>query len=107
MTGPQPGERRPSVLVTGGATGIGRAIVEAFVADGASVAFTYHASQMEADTLAGELGSDKCIAIAADFTNERQAALAVAQANEAFGPADVLVANAGGLIAPLRRPYGN
>lgn len=39
------------VLVTGGSRGLGRAIVEALVAHGTSVAFTYHSGKDQADEL--------------------------------------------------------
>lgn len=42
-------------LVTGGTRGIGRAIVLALAANGADVAFSYHASQAEAKTVVEEL----------------------------------------------------
>ncbi len=89
------------VLVTGGAVGIGAAVVERFVRDGAKVAFTYNASRAEASDLAARLG-DAVLAIAADLTDEAQAAAAVARATAAFGAPEVLVANTGGLVARAR-----
>jgi 3-oxoacyl-[acyl-carrier protein] reductase len=87
-----------SVLVTGGAVGIGRAIVSAFHACGASVAFTYKESSADAATLLQKLG-DRAKAIQADLRIERDAAKAVEQAEKNFGPPTILVANAGGLVA--------
>lgn len=43
------------VLVTGGARGLGRAVVAALATSGYEVTFTYNASSEAADTLAGEL----------------------------------------------------
>ena len=42
-------------LVTGGSRGIGRAIVTAFVAEGAKVALVYRGNQAAADDLVREL----------------------------------------------------
>ncbi|RXY26131.1 oxidoreductase, partial [Klebsiella pneumoniae] len=46
-----------SVLVLGGSRGIGAAIVRRFVADGASVVFSYSGSPQAAERLAAETGS--------------------------------------------------
>ncbi len=80
------------VLVTGGAGGIGSAIVRAFAAEGASVAIHYHTSKQEARDLADEVGG---AAIGADLTDELQADALVPTAIEVLGGLDVCVANAG------------
>ena len=46
-----------TVLITGGASGIGAAMVSAFVHHGANVAFTYWTSATEAGALVNALGS--------------------------------------------------
>ena len=60
---PPPGHRigistmaqaRKTALVTGGAKRIGKAIVEAFASQGASVAFTYLSSREKAEAIASE-----------------------------------------------------
>lgn len=80
------------VLVTGGAGGIGTAVVRAFAAEGARVAVHYHSSQVAAETLAKEVGG---VALAADLRDEAAADALVPAAVAALGRLDVCVANAG------------
>ena len=84
-----------NVLVTGGAYGIGRAIVEAFRARGASVAFSYLTSAAEAATLEAETGA---IGFHADLTAPGAAEALVSAASARLGPIDTLVCNTGGII---------
>jgi 3-oxoacyl-[acyl-carrier protein] reductase len=74
-----------SVLVTGGNRGIGRAIAEAFVAQGDRVAVT---------TRNGG-APDGTLDVRCDVTDAEQVLAAFAQVEEAHGPVEVLVANAG------------
>ena len=48
-------------LVTGSSRGIGRAIAQAYAAEGARVAVTYHEHERAARELAAELGSELCL----------------------------------------------
>ncbi|MEA2001360.1 MAG: SDR family oxidoreductase [Actinomycetota bacterium] len=80
------------VLVTGGAGGIGTAIVKMFAADGAKVTVHYRTSKEAAEALAAEAGG---VAIGADLRDEAQADALVPRAVEALGRLDVCVANAG------------
>ena len=80
------------VLVTGGAGGIGAAIVAAFAAEGARVAVHYRTSESQAGVLAEKFGG---IAIAADLTDEAQADALIPAAVAGLGRLDVVVANAG------------
>ncbi len=80
------------VLVTGGAGGIGAAIVRMFAAEGAKVAVHYNTSQKAATALAAEVGG---IAIGADLRNEAEADVLIPKAVAALGRLDVCVANAG------------
>jgi 3-oxoacyl-[acyl-carrier protein] reductase len=74
-----------SVLVTGGNRGIGRAIAEAFVANGDKVAVT---------TRSGG-APDGALDVRCDITDAGQVEAAFAQIEEAHGPVEVLIANAG------------
>jgi 3-oxoacyl-[acyl-carrier protein] reductase len=80
------------VLVTGGAGGIGSAIVRAFRAEEANVVVHYRTSSDRAARLARETSS---IALGADLTVEDEADALVPAAVEGLGRLDVLVANAG------------
>jgi NAD(P)-dependent dehydrogenase (short-subunit alcohol dehydrogenase family) len=71
-------------LVTGAARGIGRATAERFLREGARVASV----DMVPDAPAGAL------ALIADVSDEAAVAAAVADAHDAFGGLDVVVANA-------------
>jgi len=84
-------------LVTGGATGIGRAIAEGLAAAGADVALTFRSHQPEEALAAIERAGRKAAAVKADF--ERMDAPAASEvvrfATEALGGLDILVNNAG------------
>lgn len=79
-----------SVLVTGGNRGIGLAIALSFVGNGDKVAITYRSGEPpEALTEAGAL------AVRCDITDAEQVEQAYKEIEEAHGPVEVLVANAG------------
>ena len=80
------------VLVTGGAGGIGSAIVRAFADEGAQPAVHYRSSEAAARALADEVST---AALRADLTVETDADALVPAAVDALGRLDVLVANAG------------
>jgi 3-oxoacyl-[acyl-carrier protein] reductase len=80
------------VLITGGAGGIGTAIVRAFAAEGAVPVVHYHRSRHAAERLALEVGGH---AIFADLTVEEDAAQLVPSAAALVDSLDVCVANAG------------
>jgi len=80
-------------IVTGGGQGIGQAIVERFVAEGARVAVA-DVSGEEKNTAAAHGAA--AIAVHADVTDEDDVARMVAETREAFGGRlDVVVNNAG------------
>jgi 3-oxoacyl-[acyl-carrier protein] reductase len=86
------GLRGKGVLVTGGAGGIGTAIVRTFAAEGAKVGIHYRRSGERASKLAEETGGR---ALQADLTLEAEADALVPAAVAALGGLDILVANAG------------
>ena len=75
-----------SVLITGGNRGIGRSIAEEFVRRGDRVAVT---------SRSGEGGPKGTLTVAADVTDGSSLDAAITQVEEAHGPIEVLVANAG------------
>jgi NAD(P)-dependent dehydrogenase (short-subunit alcohol dehydrogenase family) len=79
------------VVVTGGAQGIGRAIVETAQREGARVAF------VDVDAAAGRRTEQELGArfLHADVTGEEEVAGAMSAARESLGAVDVLVNNAG------------
>ena len=84
-------------IVTGGSRGIGRAIVDAFASEGASVAFTYLSSREKAEALAAEWTAkgSKVIAYYSDASSFVHAESLVPSVLEQFGRIDILVNNAG------------
>ncbi len=86
------------VLVTGGATGIGKATVIQFVKAGAAgVAINYRTAKKEAEEVAAEahrLGA-KTLCVHADVKYDDQVRQMVEQVEGHFGRLDVLVNNAG------------
>jgi 3-oxoacyl-[acyl-carrier protein] reductase len=91
-----------SVLVTGGASGIGQAIVLAFAERGANVSLTYITSD-PAETLArARVFGGKHVAFRADLRGEAEVEKVFAQTITMLGDLDVLVANTGGLIQRCR-----
>jgi len=85
-------------LVTGGKEGIGRAIAEALIAEGAAVTITGR-HEKELRETAEEIGADW---IVADVGDEADAKRSVAEVVAKRGHLDILVNNAGyGLFKPL------
>ena len=84
-------------VVTGAATGIGRAIAHAMSAEGASVVIDYVGDPQLATQGVAEIQKTggRAQAIAADVSDPTQAANLIAQTVKAFGRIDILVNNAG------------
>ena len=81
-------------IVTGGAMGIGRAVAEGLLAEGAKVVIADRAGAAEAAKALGNAG-DAVIGVACDVSSREDTEAMAAAALEAFGRIDVLVNNAG------------
>ena len=82
-------------LVTGGGSGIGRAVAHRLAREGACVVVADRDAEA-AKAVAAELGSpDVAIPVTVDVTDEERIAAAVAEAARAFGGIDLVVNNAG------------
>lgn len=85
-------------LVTGGDSGIGRAVVIAYAREGADVAFTYLAAeQADADVTCGlvEAEGRTCVPIVTDLRVRENCDRVVSDAVAGLGGLDILVNNAG------------
>ena len=81
-------------VITGGASGIGKAAGELFVAQGAKV-FLTDVNEDALEATAKEIGSDNVGWMVADVTSADDNKRMVAEAVERFGGVDILCANAG------------
>ena len=84
-------------LVTGGATGIGRAIVKKLCEDGFSVAINYNKSEQSALSLCSEcaLNGFSVFAVKCDISSSADVKNMFSAVEERLGSVDVLVNNAG------------
>lgn len=90
-----------NVLITAGAQGIGEAITKHFIDSGANVAIHYFSSADTANALVEYATSkgQKAIAISGDLTSETDANAMVEKTVEALGGLNILINNAGSLVA--------
>jgi NAD(P)-dependent dehydrogenase (short-subunit alcohol dehydrogenase family) len=94
-----PGSGRLSgkvALITGGDSGIGRAVAALFAKEGARVAIAYlseHKDAEETKTIIEQYGSE-CLIIPGDLSKERNCQSAVTKTIKKFGTIDILVNNA-------------
>ena len=87
--------RRRVALVTGAASGIGRASAKLFAAEGAKVVVVDRAGEVEDTAKAIKAAGGEAIALVADAASETDIARAVDLAVSKFGALDVCYANAG------------
>jgi NAD(P)-dependent dehydrogenase (short-subunit alcohol dehydrogenase family) len=83
-------------LVTGGDSGIGRAVAVLFAREGADVAITYLSEDRDAADTRRHVEAEgaRCIAVAADVKDPRACEAVVRRVVDEFGRLDVLVNNA-------------
>ena len=86
-----------TAIITGASKGIGKAIAEKFVAQGANVAFTYLSSVEKGEALEKELstGSVKVKGYRSDASDMASAEKLVEEVVAEFGQIDIVVNNAG------------
>lgn len=82
-------------IVTGGSRGIGAAIVEKFMAEGAKVAFTYRSSAEKANAIVAKYNTENIFALQSDASKYDEAEALIAAVLEKFGQIDILINNAG------------
>jgi NAD(P)-dependent dehydrogenase (short-subunit alcohol dehydrogenase family) len=83
-------------LITGGDSGIGRAVAYAYACEGANIMVSHHSEEVDAaETVeAIEETGQKAIAIAGDIQSEDHCRFLVKETINAFGKIDILVNNA-------------
>ena len=86
-----------TAIITGGSRGIGKAIVEIFVKQGANVAFTYSSSSDAAKAIENKLSTNsvKVKSYKSDASNFDEAQVLAASVLKEFGSIDILINNAG------------
>ena len=80
-----------TAIVTGGASGIGKAVVEEFLAQGANVVVC----DMNPEAPAFDAKNGKVLYVVTDVTKRESVEAMVAEAKKTFGAIDILVNNAG------------
>src|SRR5690348_5092682 len=84
-----------AAIVTGAASGIGRASAKLFAAEGAKVLCFHRAADVEETANAIKSAGGSAIALKADASSAADVAKAVDNAVQEFGKLDVIYANAG------------
>ena len=96
---PQPAKKLAGkvALITGGDSGIGRAVALLFAQEGADIAISYLSEQRDADEvkrLVEEEFGQRCLLLSGDIRKERQCEKIVNNTIKTFGKLDILVNNA-------------
>ncbi|WP_339880733.1 SDR family oxidoreductase [uncultured Algoriphagus sp.] len=83
-------------IITGGDSGIGKAISILFAAEGASVLFTYHSSDKDAKKTLAEVKKygNPCAMIQGDLSDSKHSKEIVDKAISEFGKIDIVINNA-------------
>ncbi|MDQ2821478.1 MAG: SDR family oxidoreductase [Pseudomonadota bacterium] len=88
------------ILITGGSTGIGAAVVLGFAAQGAHVALHYHASSDAAEQLRAQYPGQITL-LQGDLSAAGEVARVVAEAARLLGGLDGLINNAGSMLGRI------
>ena len=88
------------VVITGGASGLGRATAEYFVGKGARVAL-FDLNEEAGNAAVAELGEDNALFAATDVTSEESVAAAIEATMTKFGAIHVNI-NCAGVPAPCK-----
>src|SRR4051812_5069444 len=85
-----------AAVITGGDSGIGRAVALAFAREGADVLISYLSEEADAKETARvvEAAGRKCVAVAGDISEEGHCQAIIGRAVKEFGKVDILVNNA-------------
>jgi NAD(P)-dependent dehydrogenase (short-subunit alcohol dehydrogenase family) len=85
-----------AAVITGGDSGIGRAVALAFAREGADVLISYLSEEADARETARvvEAAGRRCVAVAGDISEEAHCRAIIDRAVEEFGKVDILVNNA-------------
>ena len=88
---------RGGALITGASRGIGRATALRLVEDGYDIAINYMRSSGEAENVARQIEAKgrRAACLAADMADEEAASELFRRAEDALGPIDIVVSNAG------------
>jgi 3-oxoacyl-[acyl-carrier protein] reductase len=88
------------ILITGGSTGIGAAVVRGFAAQGARIALHYNASAAPAEELRAQY-TDLISLVQGDVAADGEAARVVNEAARLLGGLDGLINNAGSMLGRI------